>query len=42
MKTASVVAGSTCAVFGAGMVGLGAVAGCRLQGAERIVCVYYR
>ena len=25
--------------FGAGMVGLGAVAGCRLQGAERIVCV---
>ena len=31
--------GSTCVVFGAGMVGLGAVAGCRLQGAERIVCV---
>ena len=29
----------TCVVFGAGMVGLGAVAGCRLQGAERIVCV---
>jgi S-(hydroxymethyl)glutathione dehydrogenase/alcohol dehydrogenase len=26
-------------VFGAGMVGLGAVAGCRLRGAERIVCV---
>jgi S-(hydroxymethyl)glutathione dehydrogenase/alcohol dehydrogenase len=26
-------------VFGAGMVGLGAVAGCRLLGAERIVCV---
>jgi S-(hydroxymethyl)glutathione dehydrogenase/alcohol dehydrogenase len=26
-------------VFGAGMVGLGAVAGCRLQGAERIVAV---
>ena len=26
-------------VFGAGMVGLGAVAGCRLQGAERIICV---
>ncbi len=26
-------------VFGAGMVGLGAVAGCRLQEAERIVCV---
>ena len=31
--------GSTCVVFGAGMVGLGAVAGCRLQGAERIVCI---
>src|SRR5881296_4754348 len=39
MNTAKVTAGSTCAVFGAGMVGLGAVAGCRLQGAERIVCV---
>jgi S-(hydroxymethyl)glutathione dehydrogenase / alcohol dehydrogenase len=39
MKTASVEPGSTCVVFGAGMVGLGAVAGCRLQGAERIICV---
>ena len=39
MKTAAVEPGSTCAVFGAGMVGLGAVAGCRLQGAERIICV---
>src|SRR5207247_1707421 len=39
MNTAKVQAGSTCAVFGAGMVGLGAVAGCRLQGAERIVCI---
>jgi S-(hydroxymethyl)glutathione dehydrogenase/alcohol dehydrogenase len=39
MFTAGVEAGSTCVVFGAGMVGLGAVAGCRLQGAERIVCV---
>ncbi len=39
MYTARVRAGSTCVVFGAGMVGLGAVAGCRLQGAERIVCV---
>jgi S-(hydroxymethyl)glutathione dehydrogenase/alcohol dehydrogenase len=39
MKTAAVTAGSTCVVFGAGMVGLGAVAGCRLQGAERIICV---
>jgi S-(hydroxymethyl)glutathione dehydrogenase/alcohol dehydrogenase len=39
MKTAAVEPGSTCVVFGAGMVGLGAVAGCRLQGADRIVCV---
>jgi S-(hydroxymethyl)glutathione dehydrogenase / alcohol dehydrogenase len=39
MNTAKVAAGSTCVVFGAGMVGLGAVAGCRLQDAERIVCV---
>ena len=39
MNTAKVQAGSTCAVFGAGMVGLGAVAGCRLQGADRIICV---
>jgi S-(hydroxymethyl)glutathione dehydrogenase/alcohol dehydrogenase len=37
--TAKVEAGSTCVVFGAGMVGLGAVAGARLQGAERIICV---
>jgi S-(hydroxymethyl)glutathione dehydrogenase/alcohol dehydrogenase len=37
MYTAQVEAGSTCVVFGAGMVGLGAVAGCRLQGAERII-----
>jgi S-(hydroxymethyl)glutathione dehydrogenase / alcohol dehydrogenase len=39
MKTAAVREGSTCVVFGAGMVGLGAVAGARLRGAERIVCV---
>ena len=39
MNTAKLEEGSTCVVFGAGMVGLGAVAGCRLQGAERIVCV---
>jgi S-(hydroxymethyl)glutathione dehydrogenase/alcohol dehydrogenase len=39
INTAAVEAGSTCVVFGAGMVGLGAVAGCRLQGAERIACV---
>jgi len=39
INTAKVEPGSTCVVFGAGMVGLGAVIGCRLQGAERIVCV---
>ena len=39
MNTAKVQAGSTCVVFGAGLVGLGAVAGCRLQGADRIVAV---
>jgi len=39
INTAAVRPGSTCAVFGAGMVGLGAVAGCRLQGAEQIICV---
>ena len=39
LNTARVEAGSTCVVFGAGMVGLGAVIGCRLAGAERIVCV---
>lgn len=39
MFTAKVEPGTTCAVFGAGMVGLGAVAGCRLQGAERIICI---
>src|SRR5262245_56028348 len=39
MNTAKVALGSTCVVFGAGMVGLGAVVGCRLQGAERIICV---
>jgi S-(hydroxymethyl)glutathione dehydrogenase / alcohol dehydrogenase len=39
INTAKVAPGSTCAVFGAGMVGLGAVAGCRLESAERIVCV---
>ena len=32
IRTATVRAGSTCVVFGAGMVGLGAVAGCHLQG----------
>src|ERR671936_1051887 len=39
INTAKVREGATCVVFGAGMVGLGAVAGCRLQGAERIICV---
>jgi S-(hydroxymethyl)glutathione dehydrogenase/alcohol dehydrogenase len=39
MFTAEVEPGSACVVFGAGLVGLGAVAGCRLQGAERIVAV---
>jgi S-(hydroxymethyl)glutathione dehydrogenase/alcohol dehydrogenase len=39
MRTAAVREGSTCVVFGTGMVGLGAVAGARLQGAERIICV---
>jgi len=39
MVTAAVKPGSKCVIFGAGMVGLGAVAGCRLQGAERIISV---
>src|SRR3954462_2542782 len=39
MYTAGVTEGSTCVVFGAGMVGLGAVVGCRLQKADRIICV---
>jgi S-(hydroxymethyl)glutathione dehydrogenase / alcohol dehydrogenase len=39
INTAKVSAGSTCVVFGCGLVGLGAVAGCRLQGADRIIAV---
>jgi S-(hydroxymethyl)glutathione dehydrogenase/alcohol dehydrogenase len=39
INTANVTPGATVVVFGAGMVGLGAVAGARLQGAERIICV---
>jgi S-(hydroxymethyl)glutathione dehydrogenase/alcohol dehydrogenase len=39
LNTAKVEPGASCVVFGAGMVGLGAVAGCRLAGAERIICV---
>src|SRR4051794_41844447 len=34
---AKVEPGSTCAVFGAGLVGLGAVAGARLAGAGRVI-----
>lgn len=36
---AEVEVGSTCVVFGAGMVGLGALLGCKLRGAERIIAV---
>ncbi len=36
---AEVQPGSTCAVFGAGMVGLGALVGCKLAGAAKIVAV---
>jgi S-(hydroxymethyl)glutathione dehydrogenase/alcohol dehydrogenase len=39
MYTARVEAGATVVVFGAGMVGLGAVVGARLQQAGRIICV---
>jgi S-(hydroxymethyl)glutathione dehydrogenase/alcohol dehydrogenase len=39
LYTARVERGSTCAVFGCGLVGLGAVIGCRLAGAERIIAV---
>src|SRR6202035_2344572 len=39
LNTAKVEPGSTCVVFGAGLVGLGAVIGCRLSKADRIVCV---
>jgi S-(hydroxymethyl)glutathione dehydrogenase/alcohol dehydrogenase len=39
LKTARVEPGSTCVVFGAGMVGLGAIVGCRLARAERIIAV---
>jgi len=36
---ARVEPGSTCAVFGAGMVGLGAIAGAKLSGARKIIVV---
>jgi S-(hydroxymethyl)glutathione dehydrogenase/alcohol dehydrogenase len=39
LYTADVQPESTCVVFGCGLVGLGAVVGCRLAGAERIVAV---
>jgi S-(hydroxymethyl)glutathione dehydrogenase/alcohol dehydrogenase len=39
LYTARVDAGSTCVVFGCGLVGLGAVIGARLAGADRIVAV---
>src|SRR3954467_905642 len=39
LYVAKVEPGSTAAVFGAGLVGLGAVAGARLAGADRIICV---
>jgi S-(hydroxymethyl)glutathione dehydrogenase/alcohol dehydrogenase len=39
LYVAKVEPGSTCAVFGAGLVGLGAVAGARLAGAERIIAI---
>jgi S-(hydroxymethyl)glutathione dehydrogenase/alcohol dehydrogenase len=39
LYVAKVEPGTTCVVFGAGLVGLGAVAGARLAGAERIVAI---
>jgi S-(hydroxymethyl)glutathione dehydrogenase / alcohol dehydrogenase len=39
LYTADVQAGSTCAVFGCGLVGLGAVVGARLAGADRIIAI---
>ena len=39
LYTARVEPGSTCAVFGCGLVGLGAVIGARLAGAGRIVAI---
>ena len=39
LYTAKVEEGATCVVFGCGLVGLGAVIGARLAGAERIVAI---
>ena len=39
LYTARVEPGATCVVFGCGLVGLGAVIGCRLAGADRIIAI---
>jgi S-(hydroxymethyl)glutathione dehydrogenase / alcohol dehydrogenase len=39
LYTAQVAQGSRCIIFGCGLVGLGAVIGCRLAGADRIVAI---
>ncbi|HJS50108.1 MAG TPA: alcohol dehydrogenase catalytic domain-containing protein [Gaiellaceae bacterium] len=39
LYTADVRSGSTCAVFGCGLVGLGAIIGARLAGADRIIAI---
>jgi S-(hydroxymethyl)glutathione dehydrogenase/alcohol dehydrogenase len=39
LYTAQVEVASTCVVFGCGLVGLGAVIGCRLAGADRIIAI---
>jgi S-(hydroxymethyl)glutathione dehydrogenase / alcohol dehydrogenase len=39
LYTADVQAGATCAIFGCGLVGLGAVIGARLAGAGRIIAI---
>jgi S-(hydroxymethyl)glutathione dehydrogenase/alcohol dehydrogenase len=39
LYTARVDPGATCVVFGCGLVGLGAVIGCRLAGADRIIAI---
>ena len=42
LYTAKVKPGSACAVFGCGPIGLNAVQGCRLAGAEKIIAVDLR
>ena len=39
LYTAHVAEGSVCGIFGCGLVGLGAVIGCRLAGAMRIIAI---